>query len=481
MSTLFSALSAAFNFNVPSGSGLESVAAKNKFQAMYGSGSFVGTGDPEAGGAPKAFINYILFDEGFNMLEFGFDQVDASGAQNISGPVVPHDQVAVHINVQKKGYLYIFVSNENPTKVEVYFDDVTITHTPTNIVQYNEYYPYGLSASTSWTRTGNNNDFLYNAGSELNKVSGWYDLPFRNYDAALGRFMQVDPMSVSEMATYQYAGNNPVLFNDPMGLYRKDNAQIARNTHDTFLNRVSGSATEWAIDGSSHGPSGRTYLPGMRTNEEIAESNAKIEQRREFFTAIESALRKAKETEYNPDSGCPPGMKCEFNSKGELVSMKDARTGVSIPLKGNSNQGYWEGVRHRFAATFGEEAWFAEELAELYNPDGSPIISAGTADLPVGPLKAVKWLASFKNAQTSIKQVGNFWRATAKVQGRGGSYTIYTKMVNNSGRTVKWFHDTFDKTGKFLHRGWTVGSTKIHQWWDGFIKIGPNAGPHIPR
>ena len=29
--------------------------------------------------------------------------------------------------------------------------------------------------------------------------------------------MQVDPLAVSEEATYQYAGNNPVFFNDPFG------------------------------------------------------------------------------------------------------------------------------------------------------------------------------------------------------------------------------------------------------------------------
>ncbi|WP_254166293.1 hypothetical protein [Chryseosolibacter histidini] len=56
----------------------------------------------------------------------------------------------------------------------MYFDDVTITHTPTNIIQYNEYYPFGLQVATSWTRENNKNDYLYNEGSELNATSGWY-------------------------------------------------------------------------------------------------------------------------------------------------------------------------------------------------------------------------------------------------------------------------------------------------------------------
>src|SRR5688572_31953718 len=100
--------------------------------------------------------------------------------------------------ITEPGYVYIYLSNENGTPIEVYFDDFKVTHTKTNVIQYNEYYPFGLQASTSWTRENNKNDFLYNAGSELNTNSGWYETFFRGYDATLGRFMQVDPLAVME-------------------------------------------------------------------------------------------------------------------------------------------------------------------------------------------------------------------------------------------------------------------------------------------
>jgi hypothetical protein len=58
--------------------------------------------------------------------------------------------------------MFVYVSNDNATQVEVYFDDVSVTHTPTNIIQYNEYYPFGLQANTSWTRENTtDNQFLY--------------------------------------------------------------------------------------------------------------------------------------------------------------------------------------------------------------------------------------------------------------------------------------------------------------------------------
>ena len=94
-----------------------------------------------------------------------------------------------------------------------------MTYTKSNIVQYNEYYPFGLQTSNSWTRENASNNFLYNGGSELNDNSGWYETFFRGYDAALGRFMQVDPLasSFSSLSPYHFAYNQPVLFNDPNG------------------------------------------------------------------------------------------------------------------------------------------------------------------------------------------------------------------------------------------------------------------------
>jgi RHS repeat-associated protein len=121
---------------------------------------------------------------------------------------------------KEEGYVYMYVSNENATLVDVYFDDVVMTYTKSNIVQYNEYYPFGLQTQNSWTRenvTGNN--FLYNGGSELNTTTAVYDLFFRNYDPALGRMNQVDPMAAkyASLTPYNYALNNPVRLNDPLG------------------------------------------------------------------------------------------------------------------------------------------------------------------------------------------------------------------------------------------------------------------------
>jgi RHS repeat-associated protein len=84
----------------------------------------------------------------------------------------------------------------------------------------NEYYPFGLQTANSWTRentTGNN--FLANGGTELNTTTGLMDLHYRNYDPALGRMNQVDPVAskYASQTPYNYAFNAPTVMNDPMG------------------------------------------------------------------------------------------------------------------------------------------------------------------------------------------------------------------------------------------------------------------------
>jgi RHS repeat-associated protein len=101
----------------------------------------------------------------------------------------------------------------------VYFDDLSIKHVKSPVIQYNDYYAYGLQTGNSWTRDNTKNNFLYNEGSEQNPTSGNYDHFFRNYDPALARFVQVDPLASKyhSWSTYNYAYADPVYYTDPSG------------------------------------------------------------------------------------------------------------------------------------------------------------------------------------------------------------------------------------------------------------------------
>jgi RHS repeat-associated protein len=171
-----------------------------------------GTGGNRGDSQPAAYLNYIVFDKNYNVLDAGWQLAPATTftKQKLSFPTKL---------IKEEGYVYTWLSYDDDSNNFAYFDDFKVTHTKTNVIQYNEYYPFGLQASTSWTRENSKNNFLYNDGSELNTTSGWYETFFRGYDATLGRFMQIDPRAAEThtMSPYQYANGNPALFNDPYG------------------------------------------------------------------------------------------------------------------------------------------------------------------------------------------------------------------------------------------------------------------------
>jgi len=164
-------------------------------------------------------VNILLFDKNHNFLDAAWQQIDG-GEQIGATPKAAHDYMMQEVTVKEAGFAYAYVSNENPTLVEFYADDVTVTHTPTNLIQYNEYYPFGLQTANSWTRENTTgNQFLANGGTELNPTTSLYDLAFRNYDPVLGRMNGVDPMATkyASLTPYNYSFNDPVTFTDVTG------------------------------------------------------------------------------------------------------------------------------------------------------------------------------------------------------------------------------------------------------------------------
>ena len=202
----------------------------------------------EPGADSAAYLNYILFDVNYNLLDMlarrshltildSITKLSGEGGGWQPAPDVTFTKQKLPfntINVKQEGYLFAYLSYDNDSnnclpaialaKAGVYFDDLKVTHTPTNVLQYNEYYPFGLQTSNSWTRETSSNDYLYNAGNELNGNSGWYETFFRGYDPVLGRFMQADPLAYasSSHTPYSYAFNDPVFYNDPMGDYPRE-------------------------------------------------------------------------------------------------------------------------------------------------------------------------------------------------------------------------------------------------------------------
>lgn len=115
----------------------------------YGGKVAAGTGHSSDPGDPKAFVNILLFDKDYNFLDAAWEQID-DGEQVGVTTKAAHDLMSKEVTVKEAGYAYVFISNESPTVVEFYVDDVVITHTPTNVIQYNEYYPFGIQTGSNY-------------------------------------------------------------------------------------------------------------------------------------------------------------------------------------------------------------------------------------------------------------------------------------------------------------------------------------------
>jgi RHS repeat-associated protein len=124
--------------------------------------------------------------------------------------------------------------------VRISFDN-TGTGGTAKVRQENSYYAFGMIMPGSIIGTPtNDNKHLYNGGSEWQNDYGnlpdYYQTYYRNYDAAIGRWVGVDPdpESVGSMTVYQYGNDNPVLYNDPLGnrAEYQDYAKVNQHTGD---------------------------------------------------------------------------------------------------------------------------------------------------------------------------------------------------------------------------------------------------------
>jgi RHS repeat-associated protein len=94
---------------------------------------------------------------------------------------------------------------------------------PQELLQENHYYPFGMNMEGSWfPQVGESDKYQYN-GIERNKDFGldWDLAEFRSYDAAIGRWVQVDPLAelAYNWTPYRNAFNNPIKYIDPFGLF----------------------------------------------------------------------------------------------------------------------------------------------------------------------------------------------------------------------------------------------------------------------
>ncbi len=152
----------------------------------------------------------------------------------------PHAEGYVHATQNGTGFIFNYVYNYTD-----HLGNIRLSYAydpnskPLKIIEENHYYPFGLKHSgynsdkmmfikeganikikpeTPFLKTSY--DYKYN-GKEFQDELGlnMYDYGARNYDAAIGRWMNIDPKAETYLSysSYNYVLNNPNYFVDPNG------------------------------------------------------------------------------------------------------------------------------------------------------------------------------------------------------------------------------------------------------------------------
>jgi RHS repeat-associated protein len=189
------ALLGAFNLSAPAvGETGTAAAGINNFGAI----ELGATGDESKSDPMKVFVTIIMFDLNYNYLDVAYQAVQADGSLNTS------------YKASKPGYAYVYISNEHPYVTDVFFDDVTITFTPTPVVQLQDYYPFGLKFN-SYTRVNalSNTTVLFQSQEHLDDLGlDWDSFKWRNHQPEIGRFFNIDPLA------NKYVYNSPYAFSE---------------------------------------------------------------------------------------------------------------------------------------------------------------------------------------------------------------------------------------------------------------------------
>lgn len=170
---------------------------------------------------PRAFINYVFFDEQFKCTGAGCSIVGAVGE------LKDHFAELQNLVAPKNGYIFVYCSNESP--VNVFFDNLQLVHTRSPLVEESHYYPFGLvmsgisSKALSFGNPTNKLKYISKEEQrqEFSDGSGleWLDFGARMYDNQIGRWMALDSKSEAYYSSspFNYALNNPIVNFDPNG------------------------------------------------------------------------------------------------------------------------------------------------------------------------------------------------------------------------------------------------------------------------
>jgi RHS repeat-associated protein len=206
LSGFASALLSAFGLPTPGGGEAGTAAA-----AIQDYGAFIAgggnSGDPNS---PKGWLNMLVFDKDYNLIDLAYEQLDEAYVQPVGNVnKLPMQLLSVSRPIKEPGYVYIYLSNEGSVQQDVFFDDFKVTHTKSPIVQQDDYYPFGLTFNSYQRENATPNRWKFQGQEHVDDLGlNWDSFKWRNHQPDIGRFFNVDPLAE------KYYYNSPYAFSE---------------------------------------------------------------------------------------------------------------------------------------------------------------------------------------------------------------------------------------------------------------------------
>lgn len=160
-------------------------------------------------------------------------------------------------------FSYVYHYKDHLDNIRLAYRDIdpnNSSSTDLEILSEKNYYPFGLNhKGYNETVSANANstaELLGFTGKEHQDEFGlqWIDITARNYDAALGRWMNLDPLAeqMRRHSPYNYGFDNPVYYLDPDGMAPLSGPNGAGNAYGMNADGFAGNPNRW-----NHGLGGK--------------------------------------------------------------------------------------------------------------------------------------------------------------------------------------------------------------------------------